>query len=61
MKVDRRKGAVIAVDMDRAREEDRIEKELRVILASALCRGLSRSDLHRMIDRICDAYDKEEA
>ncbi len=61
VKVDRRKGAVIAVDMDRVREEDRIEKELRVILASALCRGLSRSDLHRMIDRICDAYDKEEA
>ncbi len=56
VKVDRRRGAVIAVDTERADTRERVEKELRVILAQALCRGVSREELHRLIDRICDAY-----
>ncbi len=57
VKVDRRKGAVVAVDMERNDTGQRLEKELRVILAQALCKGMKRDELHEMIDRICDEYE----
>ena len=57
VKVDRRKGAVIAVDMQRPDTRQRLEKELKVTLAQALCRGMSREELHELIDQICDEYE----
>lgn len=57
VKVDRRRGAVIAVDTERPDTRERVEKELRVILAQALCRGMTRPQLHELIDQICDTYE----
>ena len=57
VKVDRRRGAVIAVDTERPDIRERVEKELRVILAQALCRGMTRPQLHELIDQICDTYE----
>ena len=37
VKVDRRKGAVIALDVDRMRAVDELRKELQVILAMSSC------------------------
>jgi GntR family transcriptional regulator len=56
IKVDRRKGAVVAVDEDRLRARAEVEKELKVILAEAACRSLTRNEIHDMIDRIYDEY-----
>ena len=56
VKVDRRRGAVIAVDIDALKARARMEKQLRVILAQSLCQGISREELHQMIDEICDDY-----
>ena len=42
VKVDRRKGAVIAVDIDRMRALAEMRKELRVILAKGSCKNISR-------------------
>ena len=50
VKVDRRRGAVICVDMDKIRELEHIRKQLRVILAQASCKQISREELHEMID-----------
>lgn len=62
IKVDRRKGAVIAVDPDVLRAKSETEKNLRIILASAICRGVDREDVHCMVDKIfndyCTAGDK---
>ena len=58
VKVDRRRGAFVSVD-DRNRERALriIEKDMRVLLAEARCRGLSKEDLLMLVDRIYDEYD----
>ena len=58
VKVDRRRGAVISVDDDKQRAEKAIGKDLRVILAEAICRNLTRDDIHGMVDRIYDEYER---
>ena len=56
VKVDRRKGAVIAVNMDRLRALEEIDNDLRVILAKASCKGISVDEVHRLIDEIYEGY-----
>ena len=51
VKVDRRRGAVIAIDADRISD-----LELRVILARASCRNISREEVHALIDEIYEEY-----
>ena len=58
VKVDRRKGAVIAVDIDRLRAMAETENDLKVVLARALCRGMTREELHGMVDHIFDEFTK---
>ena len=52
VKVDRRKGAVIALDVDRMRAVDELRKELQVILA----KNISRQEVHELIDEIYEEY-----
>ena len=42
VKVDRRRGAVIAVDVDKLHAMEELKKELQVILAKSTCRNISR-------------------
>jgi len=56
VKVDRRKGAIIAVDVDRIRAIDEMKKELRVLLAKGSCRNISREEVHALIDEIYEDY-----
>lgn len=56
VKVDRRKGAVIALDLDKLHALEEIDKELRVILAKAGCKGISKEEVHVMIDEIYEGY-----
>lgn len=56
IKVDRRKGAVIALNVDRLRAMEEIDKDLRVILAKASCKGISKEEVHEMIDEIYEGY-----
>lgn len=56
MKVDRRKGVVIALDADRLRALEEMNEELQVIFAKGICRGVSREEVHRMIDEIYEEF-----
>lgn len=56
VKVDRRKGAVIAVDTDRMRTLAEVKKELQVILAKSSCKNISREEIHQLIDEIYEDY-----
>ena len=58
VKVDRRKGAVIALDMDKIRTIEEMDEQLRVILAKGICKGISKEEVHRMIDEIYEEYEK---
>lgn len=57
IKLDRRKGAVIAVDVDKLAEMSNMVKEMRVIIARALCKNISTEEIHQMIDEIIDEFN----
>ena len=56
VKVDRRRGAVIAIDADRISDLEQMRESLRVILARASCRNISREEVQELIDEIYDEY-----
>ncbi len=56
VKVDRRRGAVIAVDVDRIRALAELKKELKVILAKSSCRNVSKEEIHELIEEIYEGY-----
>ena len=56
VKIDRRRGAVIAVDLNRLEALAEADEELSVVLARAICKGLSRQEIHDLVDEIYDRY-----
>ena len=56
VKVDRRKGAVIAIDIDRIRTMEELRKDLQVILAKSSCKNITRDEIHALIDEIYEDY-----
>lgn len=56
VKVDRRRGAVIAIDVDKLRTVAELKKELRVILAKGCCKNITREEMHALIDEIYEDY-----
>ena len=48
---------MIAVDADKCRAMASVKKELRVLLAEASCRNLSREEVHALVDDIYDEYE----
>lgn len=55
VKVDRRRGAVIALNVDKLRAVEEMQNELRVVLAKAKCQGITRDEIHALVD---DLYDR---
>ena len=60
VKVDRRKGAVIAIDVDRIRTLENLKKELQVILAKSSCKNISKEEIHELIEEIYEDYNQGE-
>ncbi len=58
VKVDRRKGAVIAVDADRAGTMDEIRRELQTVVAKSSCRNISREEIHLMVDELFEWMER---
>lgn len=56
VKVDRRKGAVIAIDIDRIRAQEELKKQLQVILARSSCKNITKEEVHELIDEIYEDY-----
>ncbi|MBQ2412815.1 MAG: GntR family transcriptional regulator [Anaerotignum sp.] len=56
VKVDRRRGAVIAIDIDKIRTMEEIKRELMVIIAKGSCKNISREEFHMLIDEIYENY-----
>ena len=56
IKLDRRRGAVIALDIDKLRSIGRLREELSVLLARSVCKNVSREEVHALVDEIYDYY-----
>ena len=52
LRLDRRNGAVIAVNSDKLRAMESLKNEMRISLAKALCRGLSSEEIHEVTDEV---------
>jgi len=50
VKVDRRRGAVIALNVDKIRALEEMQDELRVVLAKGKCQGITREEIHQLVD-----------
>ena len=58
VKVDRRKGAMIAIDIDKMQALNEVRREMQVTLAKASCKNISREEVHALIDEIYEDYGK---
>ena len=56
VKVDRRKGAVIAIDIDKMCTLKELKKEFQVLLAKSTCKNISKEEIHKLIDEIYEDY-----
>ena len=56
IKLDRRRGAGIALDIDKIRSIERLREELSVLLARSVCKNISREEVHDLVDEIYDFY-----
>ena len=56
IKLDRRRGAVIALDIDKLRSIEHLREELSVLLARSVCKNVSREEVHALVDEIYDYY-----
>ena len=60
VKVDRRKGAIIAIDENRNKVREELMRELQVMIAKGSCKNLTKEDFHRMIDEIYEEQFVED-
>ena len=58
IQLDRRKGAVIAIDVDKARALLEMKERMRILLAKGRCKNISREEVHALVDEIFDEYGK---
>lgn len=57
VKIDRRHGAVIAVDIDKIRALQEMKDELKVIIAKGRCKDISREEIYSLVDELYQNYE----
>ena len=54
--LDKRRGAVISLDVDKMEQLEEMRRELRIVLARGCCKNISRQEVHDLVDEIFDDY-----
>ncbi|MBR3402576.1 MAG: GntR family transcriptional regulator [Parasporobacterium sp.] len=54
LKVDRRRGAVVSVDIDKINSLNKMRCLLKPLIASGIVKGVSRDEVKKLIDEIYD-------
>ena len=55
--LDKRRGAVIAIDDDKMEQIEEMRSQLRIVLARGCCKNVSREEVHQLVDEIFDSYE----
>ncbi len=58
VKLDRRKGAVVSLDIDKIQAISELRQNLDVVLACGICRNITREETHQLVDEIYDRYTR---
>lgn len=56
IQLDRRRGAVIAIDMDKLQALKDMKTQLAVVLAKGKCKNISREEVYALVDEIFEEY-----
>ena len=56
VKIDRRRGAVIAIDIDKLRALAEAKDDMSVIIARAMCKNIGRNEMIDIVNCIYDEY-----
>ena len=54
--LDRRRGAMVVIDCDKARALSEMKESLRIVLARGRCKNITRDEVHGLIDEIFTEY-----
>ena len=60
IQLDRRRGAVVAIDADKAQAMLKLREKLAILLAKGCCKNIGREDVHALVDEIFDEYELHE-
>ena len=55
--LDKRRGAVISLDIDKLEELQVMKRQLQIVLARCCCKNISRQEVHELVDEIFDDYE----
>ena len=56
LRLDRRRGAVVALDMDKLRAYAEMKENLALIVARGICKNIGRDEVHALVDQIYDEF-----
>ncbi len=56
IQLDRRRGAVIAIDMNKLQAMEDMKCQLRVVLAKGRCKNITKEDVYELVDEIFEEY-----
>lgn len=57
--IDRRRGAVISIDVNKRKALEELKGNLMVALAKGCCKAVTREEVHQLIDEIFDEYSED--
>ena len=56
IRMDRRSGAVIAVDVNKMAALEDLKEQMKVLLAKARCKNISKEEVYSIVDEIFNEY-----
>lgn len=56
IQLDRRKGAIISIDINKLEALEDMQNDLRVLLAKGSCKNITREEVHELVDVIFKEY-----
>lgn len=58
LQLDRRRGAVICIDVDKLEALQDLKEQLRVLLAKGSCKNITKEEVHELVDEIYADYEQ---
>ena len=58
VKLDRRRGAVVSLHVDKIEAMETLRSNLNVVLACGICKNITREEVHQLVDEIYDRYTR---
>ncbi len=56
--LDKRRGAVIALDVNKLKALEEMRENLQIVLAKACCKNITREEVHELVDSIFNEYSE---